>query len=158
MIAKTAMDAGCIRTRVTTTDDDSSGIVFRFLNDELYYFVEANAGDYLRIVRQARDTRETLASVPWSGDFSAGPTLLTCSSKRGVQGGRVGFYNRRNDNARRSHLSTMSNSQGKALVRTWTVPCFGFCDRQCTQNIGFPPDPAGIAACIEQCIANTCGE
>lgn len=117
MIAKTAMDAGCIRTRVTTTDDDSSGIVFRFLNDELYYFVD---------------------------------TFIT--------GGRVGFYDRRNDNARHSHLSTMSNSQGKALVRTWTVPCSGFCDRQCTQNIGFPPDPAGIAACIEQCIANTCGE
>jgi hypothetical protein len=136
-IASSAMETGCVRTRVSTTDDDSSGIVFRYMDPYNYYLFEATDQGNTMTVRYVIDgVSTTLATGTWTGNWAA-TTMMVCFQKYGtidayigdsssaalhtgtthIYGGRYGFYNRFNEAARHSWLRTTTLEAGLALVQ-----------------------------------------
>jgi hypothetical protein len=136
-IAKSPMETGCLRTKVTTTDDDTSGIVFRYVDYLNYYVFEADdQNDYMGVRQVLNGVSTTLASTSWSGNWQSGAVMMVCFQKYGnidayindsaavalhtgntyIYGGRYGFLNRFNEAARHAYLRTTSLADGLALV------------------------------------------
>ncbi len=135
-IAKSPMETGCVRTRVSTTDDDTSGIVFRYVDYMNYYVFEADdQSDYMGVRQVINGVSKTLASATWTGNW-ASTTMMVCFQKYGnidayindssatalhtgntyIYGGRYGVYNRFNQSARHAYLRATSLADGLAMV------------------------------------------
>jgi hypothetical protein len=135
-VGKTVMESGCVRTRVTTTDNDTSGIVFRYIDPLNYYVFEATDQTDTMSVRQVLDgVSTTLATGTWAGNWDS-TTMMVCFKKYGtidayiddsngsalhtgnswIYGGRYGVYNRFNEAARHGWLRATTLSAGLAMV------------------------------------------
>ncbi len=77
-VGKTVMESGCVRTRVTTTDNDTSGIVFGYIDLSNYYVFEATDQTDTMSVRQVLDgVSTTLATGTWAGNWDS-TTMMVC--------------------------------------------------------------------------------
>jgi hypothetical protein len=143
-LARTVMDHGCVTTQVRTSDDDESGIVFRYMDSSNFYtFVLNDSSDFIRIYRYDNGVRTKLASKAWTGTFDVTTKFMACFYDGRIQafvnpgaanelgifaveaagtyllGGRIGMWNNDNEGARHGHLRTLSISEGSALVLGW---------------------------------------
>lgn len=100
-----------VRTDVTSGDDDSLGIIVRYVDVDNYIYCEANrAGHFVQIVKRQGAVDTVLATNTWSGTFSSTRTLVFTASEKnlscnvsgeasvfatqaGLIVGRVGLYN-----------------------------------------------------------------
>lgn len=75
-----SMTHGCISTRVTTTDNGFSGIIFDYVNDDNYHVFELQPSVRRRIRRVVDGVSVNLSSVSlnYAANWSAGITLMVC--------------------------------------------------------------------------------
>jgi hypothetical protein len=127
---------GCISTKVTTTDNDESGIVFNQSDRENYYVFDAVPNVRRRIRQVVGGVSTNLSQVAWTGptSWSPGVTLTVCfgdgihtfinnTARVSVDhvfpsdvGDRFGLWNRFNNAARHAYLRTYTLADGFALT------------------------------------------
>ncbi len=105
------MANGCVTTKVTSSDDDKAGIVFRYYDEDYYYRFYAAEPNIVRLSRVIDGVESTIQSGQKSINWSNGVTLKVCMTDDFIRGqvngttvisthdstfgdGRVGLYDR----------------------------------------------------------------
>jgi hypothetical protein len=109
MVQRGVFENVLVSTGVSATDDDSLGILYRYVDRNNHYRCEANRSlDILRIVRVRNGTETVAASTTWTGTFnttmqvravektvdcSIGATTVRATGQSNFPIGKVGLYN-----------------------------------------------------------------
>jgi hypothetical protein len=121
-----------VQAGLSSADDDSMGVLFRYVDRNNHYLCEANqALRVLRIVRRRNGTDRIEASTTWTGSFNATMQVrafeqtLECSiGNVGIKAtgqsnfliGKVGIYNHYNSRGKVTHWGSASI---EPLAFTW---------------------------------------
>ncbi len=105
------MANGCVRTKVTSSDDDKAGIIFRYYNEDYYYRFYLYEPSNVRLTKVVDGVESTLARANYNFDWSNGVEMKICGKDGSLRAyvdnnrvltkqdltfgdGRVGLYNR----------------------------------------------------------------
>lgn len=106
-----AMTNGCVETKVTSSDNDKAGIVFRYFNENFFYRFFAYEPNNVVLTRVVNGVESSVASGQKTFDWANGVKLKICMKNDELRGyldgvqvlnvedsafgdGRVGLYNR----------------------------------------------------------------
>ena len=122
-----AMTNGCVETKVTSSDDDKAGLVFRYFDEKYYYRFYAYEPNNVVISKVVDGVESTVASGQKSFDWSNGVKLKICMTNDELRGsvngsevvstndttfgdGRVGLYDRLLIDANFDYLTTTNDA------------------------------------------------
>jgi hypothetical protein len=124
MVQKGVFENVFVSTGVSSSDDDSLGILFRYVDRNNHYRCEANRSlDILRIVRIRNGTETVAASTTWTGSFNTimqvravektfdctiGNTTIRATGQSNFPIGKIGLYDHFTANGKFTHWGAAS--------------------------------------------------
>lgn len=127
LVKGNAMTNGCVETKVTSSDDDKAGLVFRYYDEKYYYRFYAYEPSNVAISRVVDGVETTIATGQKTFDWSNGVKLKICMTNDYLRGsvngtlvasvhdttfgdGRFGLYDRLLVDANFDYLTSTNDS------------------------------------------------